>query len=88
MTMQPTRFIDGAITFHVALIRMMTEKIPSEVDQDIRYGRTLNLTHLVVQTEGPHFSFGSDLRKWTDKDVKWFAPLSRKSIYPIAQSKL
>ena len=72
MTMQPTRFIDGAITFHVALIRMMTEKIPSEVHQDIRYGRTLNLTHLVVQTEGPHFSFGSDLREWTDKDVNWF----------------
>jgi enoyl-CoA hydratase/carnithine racemase len=27
---------------------------------------------LVVQTEGPHFSFGSDLREWTDKDVNWF----------------
>jgi hypothetical protein len=20
----------------------------------------------------PHFSFGSDLREWTDKDVNWF----------------
>jgi enoyl-CoA hydratase/carnithine racemase len=27
---------------------------------------------LVVQAEGPHFSFGSDLREWTDKDVNWF----------------
>jgi len=27
---------------------------------------------LVVQTEGPHFSFGADLREWTDKDVNWF----------------
>lgn len=27
---------------------------------------------LVVQTEGPHFSFGSDLREWIDKDVNWF----------------
>ena len=24
---------------------------------------------LVVQAEGLHFSFGSDLREWTDKDV-------------------
>ena len=27
---------------------------------------------LVVQTEGPHFSFGSDLREWTGKDANWF----------------
>lgn len=38
---QPTRFIGGAIAFHVAVIRMIGGKeIPSEVDQDIRYGRT------------------------------------------------
>src|SRR5580704_10806614 len=27
---------------------------------------------LAVQTEGPHFSFGSDLREWTVNDVNWF----------------
>src|SRR5271169_4294986 len=27
---------------------------------------------LVVQTDGPDFSFGSDLREWTHKDVNWF----------------
>lgn len=27
---------------------------------------------LVVQTEGPNFSFGSDLREWTDKEANWF----------------
>jgi hypothetical protein len=43
--MQTTRFIVGAIAFHVAVIRMMGEKeIPSEVDQDIRYGRTQDST--------------------------------------------
>jgi enoyl-CoA hydratase/carnithine racemase len=37
---------------------------------------------LVVETEGPHFSFGSDLREWTDKDVNWF----RTSIAEVNRS--
>lgn len=27
---------------------------------------------LVVQAEGPHFSFGGEVREWPDKDVNWF----------------
>lgn len=43
--MQTTRFIGCAIAFHEAVIRMMGKKeIPSEVDQEIRYGRTQDST--------------------------------------------
>src|SRR5260221_4382018 len=27
---------------------------------------------LVIQAEGPHFSFGGEVREWPDKDVNWF----------------
>src|SRR5580693_5664034 len=27
---------------------------------------------LVVQAEGPHFSFGGEVREWPGKDVNWF----------------
>ena len=27
---------------------------------------------LVVRSEGPHFSFGGELREWPGKDVNWF----------------
>jgi enoyl-CoA hydratase/carnithine racemase len=27
---------------------------------------------LVVQSEGPHFSFGGEVREWLGKDVNWF----------------
>src|ERR1700681_720170 len=27
---------------------------------------------LVVRAEGPHFSFGGEVREWPDKDVNWF----------------
>src|SRR5258708_22385235 len=27
---------------------------------------------LVIQAEGPHFSFGGEVREWPGKDVNWF----------------
>src|SRR5258708_10107838 len=27
---------------------------------------------LVVRSEGPHFSFGGEVREWPGKDVNWF----------------
>ena len=27
---------------------------------------------LVVRSEGPHFSFGGEVREWLGKDVNWF----------------
>src|SRR5258706_15843665 len=27
---------------------------------------------LVIQAEGPHFSFGGEVREWAGKDVNWF----------------
>src|ERR1700722_7071322 len=27
---------------------------------------------LVVRSEGPHFSFGGEVREWSGKDVNWF----------------
>jgi enoyl-CoA hydratase/carnithine racemase len=27
---------------------------------------------LIVKAEGPHFSFGGEVREWPDKDINWF----------------
>src|SRR5260370_30580569 len=27
---------------------------------------------VVIQAEGPHFSFGGEVREWPGKDVNWF----------------
>jgi enoyl-CoA hydratase/carnithine racemase len=31
-----------------------------------------NIRVLVVRSEGPHFSFGGEVREWPGKDVNWF----------------
>src|ERR1700730_9499932 len=31
-----------------------------------------DLRVLVVRSEGPHFSFGGEVREWPGKDVNWF----------------
>src|SRR5271166_6487690 len=37
---------------------------------------------LVVQAEGPHFSFGGEVREWPGKDVNWF----RKFVADVNES--
>src|SRR6266480_696809 len=49
---------------------------------DLRYGSALreavhqasesDIRVLVVRAEGPHFSFGGEVREWPGKDVNWF----------------
>src|ERR1700734_2206354 len=49
---------------------------------DSRFGETLrtavhqasvsDIRVLVVRSEGPHFSFGGEVREWPGKDVNWF----------------
>src|SRR5712691_1310545 len=37
---------------------------------------------LVVRSEGPHFSFGGEVREWPGKDVNWF----RKFVADVNES--
>ena len=49
---------------------------------DLRFAETLrtavhqasqsDIRVLVVRSEGPHFSFGGEVREWPGKDVNWF----------------
>src|SRR5882762_11040131 len=49
---------------------------------DLRFAETLrtavhqasesDIRVLVIQAEGPHFSFGGEVREWPGKDVNWF----------------
>src|ERR1700750_2690786 len=49
---------------------------------DIRFAETLrkavhqasesDIRVLVIRSEGPHFSFGGEVRDWPGKDVNWF----------------
>jgi enoyl-CoA hydratase/carnithine racemase len=49
---------------------------------DLRYAETLraavhqasksDIRVLVVRSEGPHFSFGGEVREWPGKDINWF----------------
>src|SRR6202171_6589565 len=49
---------------------------------DLRFAETLrsavhqasqsDIRVLVIRSEGPHFSFGGEVREWPGKDVNWF----------------
>ena len=38
----------------------------------VREASESDIRVLVVRAEGPHFSFGGEVREWPGKDVNWF----------------
>src|ERR1700761_4906999 len=38
----------------------------------VRQASTSDIRVLVVKAEGPHFSFGGEVREWPGKDINWF----------------
>src|SRR5216684_1958411 len=40
--------------------------------QAVRDASQSDIRVLVVQAEGPHFSFGGEVREWPGKDINWF----------------
>src|SRR5260221_1149860 len=40
--------------------------------QAVHDARQSDIRVLVVQAEGPHFSFGGEVREWPRKEVNWF----------------
>lgn len=38
----------------------------------VHQASTSDIRVLVIQAEGPHFSFGGEVREWPGKDVHWF----------------
>lgn len=38
----------------------------------VHQASTSDIRALVIQAEGPHFSFGGEVREWPGKDVHWF----------------
>src|SRR5882724_5362120 len=38
----------------------------------VRQASESDIRVLVVRSEGPHFSFGGEVREWPGKDVNWF----------------
>src|SRR4029077_12962535 len=38
----------------------------------VREASESDIRVLVVRSEGPHFSFGGEVREWPGKDVNWF----------------
>lgn len=51
-TIESTRFNRDAMAFQVAIICMMSGKeIPSEIDLDLRYGRTQDSTGSTIRAE-------------------------------------
>src|SRR6516225_7793215 len=38
----------------------------------VHQASTSDIRVLVIRSEGPHFSFGGEVREWPGKDVNWF----------------
>src|SRR5882757_8371058 len=40
--------------------------------ESVRAASESDIRVLVVRAEGPHFSFGGEVREWPGKDINWF----------------
>jgi enoyl-CoA hydratase/carnithine racemase len=47
-------------------------QFPESLRQAVHAASQSDIRVLVVQAEGPHFSFGGEVREWPGKDVNWF----------------
>jgi enoyl-CoA hydratase/carnithine racemase len=74
--MQPLRFqredgVGNIILANPPFNRIDTH-LAESLRQAIREASRSDIRVLVFTAEGPHFSFGSDVREWTDRDINWF----------------
>ena len=47
-------------------------QFPESLRQAVHAASQSDIRVLVVQAEGPHFSFGGEVREWPGKDINWF----------------
>src|SRR6202023_883567 len=47
-------------------------QFPESLRQALHHASQSDIRVLVVQAEGPHFSFGGEVREWPGKDINWF----------------
>jgi enoyl-CoA hydratase/carnithine racemase len=66
---------DGAVG-HIVLASPPFNRIDLRFAADLREAvhraGTSDIRVLVMRAEGPHFSFGGEVREWPGKDVNWF----------------
>ena len=66
---------DGAIG-HIVLANPPFNRLDSRYAENLRAAvhkaSESDIRVLVIRSEGPHFSFGGEVREWPGKDVNWF----------------
>jgi enoyl-CoA hydratase/carnithine racemase len=66
---------DGAIG-HIVLANPPFNRLDSRFSEALRaavhQASESDIRVLVIRSEGPHFSFGGEVREWPGKDVNWF----------------
>src|ERR1700729_323358 len=66
---------DGAIG-NIVLANPPFNRVDSRFAETLRtaghQGSESDIRGLVIRSEGPHFSFGGEVREWPGKDVNWF----------------
>src|ERR1700694_992953 len=66
---------DGAVG-NIVLANPPFNRLDLRFTEDLRHAvpeaSASDIRVLVVRAEGPHFSFGGEVREWPGKDVNWF----------------
>src|ERR1700744_1213537 len=74
--MTTIRFERDGAAGHIVLASPPFNRIDLRFAADLRealhQAGTSDIRVLVVRAEGPHFSFGGEVREWPGKDINWF----------------
>src|SRR5258707_9004212 len=75
-TMNPIRFERregiGSIVLANPPFNRIDLKYTSALREAVHAASESDIRVLVVRAEGPHFSFGGEVREWPGKDINWF----------------
>jgi enoyl-CoA hydratase/carnithine racemase len=52
----------------------MDQRYAKCMREAVHDARESDIRALVIKAEGPHFSFGGEVREWPGKDINWFLP--------------
>ena len=74
--MKPIRFERQNAIGRIVLANPPANRLDLQFSESLRQAvhdaSQSDIRVLVVQAEGPHFSFGGEVREWPGKDINWF----------------